>query len=67
MYRAEPSFTAKLDLQSGRQVSMTYESIREVYQRADVNGDNNVSRAELVESVRKDPALQCLFELPLGR
>jgi hypothetical protein len=49
------------------QLSMSMDTITAIYQRADVNGDGNVSRAELVESVRRDPALQNLFNLPVGK
>jgi hypothetical protein len=34
---------------------------------ADVNGDGNVSRAELVEALRRDTSLQSLFNLPIGK
>ena len=49
------------------QVSMHKENLRALYAVADVNGDGNVSRAELVEALRRDPSLQSLFNLPIGK
>jgi hypothetical protein len=40
--------------------------LRELYDRTDVDGDENVSRAELIETVRRDPILQGMFNLPIG-
>ncbi len=48
-------------------VSMHNENLRALYAVADVNGDGNVSRAELVEALRRDPSLQSLFNLPIGK
>ena len=48
-------------------VSVHDDLLRELYAAADVNGDGNVSRSELVESLRRDTSLQRLFNLPVGK